>query len=66
MKTFQEFLDEAQTYYNITHKTDKSVLSTHDNEKDAKDELDGLGKDKDDYIIKKSTKKPKTFGNFKE
>lgn len=65
MKTFEEFLEE-ETYFNIINKTDKSILSTHDNEMDAKDELNGLGKDKNDYLIKKTSKKPKTFNNYKD
>lgn len=58
MKTFEEFLEEG---FAIKHKSSGQVLSTHDNEADAKDEHSGLD-DKEEYKVVKTKTKPKTFG----
>jgi hypothetical protein len=58
MLTFEDFLNEK---FAIKHKASGKVLSTHDNEADAKDEHSGLD-NKEDYKVVKTSAKPKKFG----
>lgn len=56
-------LDEAETKFVIKHKKTRQVLSTHSKYDDAKDEHNGISKDRDDYGIFKQTKKDAALAN---
>ena len=58
-----EHVDEASTMYVIKHKKTKQVLSTHSDYNTAKDEHEGLGKDKHAYGVYKQTKKDAALRN---
>lgn len=67
MKNFKEYVSESKkTYYAIKNIKTKSVLSTHDNENDANDEWEGLGSDKNNYKVVKTTKAPKEGDSLSE
>lgn len=57
MINFKKYLEEASTNYVIKHKKTKQVLNTHSDYATAKDEHEGLGKDKVHYGVYKQTKK---------
>lgn len=67
MKDFKEYIAESKkTYYAIKNNKTKAVLSTHDNKDDADDEWEGLGSDKNNYKVVKTTKGPKKGDSMNE